>query len=151
VAGVTFVLLDLKNFSCSYILDPDIPPHIPSKVKRESNVPVPLYQAKAEFFRTLGHPVRIRVLELLQEGPRPVHELLADIGVEASNLSQQLAVLRRTGLVVSHREGNVVRYELSAPQVGDLLRAARTILTSMLVDQGELLAELREAEREGQR
>jgi DNA-binding transcriptional ArsR family regulator len=114
-------------------------------------VPVPLYQAKAEFFRTLGHPVRIRVLELLQEGPRPVHELLADIGVEASNLSQQLAVLRRTGLVVSHREGNVVRYELSAPQVGDLLRAARTILTSMLVDQGELLAELREAEREGQR
>lgn len=60
-------------------------------------------------------------------------------------------MLRRTGLVVSHREGNVVRYELSAPQVGDLLRAARTILTSMLVDQGELLAELREAEREGQR
>ena len=114
-------------------------------------MPVPLYQAKAEFFRTLGHPVRIRVLELLQEGPRPVHELLADIGVEASNLSQQLAVLRRTGLVVSHREGNVVRYELSAPQVGDLLRAARTILTSMLVEQGELLAELREAEREGQR
>lgn len=114
-------------------------------------MPVPLYQAKAEFFRTLGHPVRIRVLELLQEGPRPVHELLADIGVEASNLSQQLAVLRRTGLVVSHREGNVVRYELSAPQVGDLLRAARTILTSMRVDQGELLAELREAEREGQR
>ena len=114
-------------------------------------MPVPLYQAKADFFRTLGHPVRIRVLELLQDGPRPVHELLADIGVEASNLSQQLAVLRRTGLVVSHREGNVVRYELSAPQVGDLLRAARTILTSMLVDQGELLAELREAEREGQR
>ena len=114
-------------------------------------MPVPLYQAKADFFRTLGHPVRIRVLELLQDGPRPVHELLADIGVEASNLSQQLAVLRRTGLVVSHREGNVVRYELSTPQVGDLLRAARTILTSMLVDQGELLAELREAEREGQR
>lgn len=114
-------------------------------------MPVPLYQAKADFFRTLGHPVRIRVLELLQDGPRPVHELLADIGVEASNLSQQLAVLRRTGLVVSRREGSVVRYELSTPQVGDLLRAARTILTSMLADQGELLAELREAQREEQR
>ncbi|GAA3965271.1 winged helix-turn-helix transcriptional regulator [Thermobifida alba] len=114
-------------------------------------MPVPLYQAKADFFRTLGHPVRIRVLELLQDGPRPVHELLADIGVEASNLSQQLAVLRRTGLVVSRREGSVVRYELSTPQVVDLLRAARTILTSMLADQGELLAELREAQREEQR
>ncbi|UOE19965.1 winged helix-turn-helix transcriptional regulator [Thermobifida halotolerans] len=111
-------------------------------------MPVPLYQAKAEFFRTLGHPVRIRVLELLQDGPRPVHELLADIGVEASNLSQQLAVLRRTGLVVSRREGSVVRYELSTPQVVDLLRAARTILTSMLADQGELLAELRGSRRE---
>ncbi|TDQ51581.1 ArsR/SmtB family transcription factor [Actinorugispora endophytica] len=106
-------------------------------------MPVPLYQAKAEFFRTLGHPVRIRVLELLQEGPRPVHELLADIGVEASNLSQQLAVLRRTNLVASRREGGAVLYELSTPEVADLLRAARGILTSMLADQGELLAELR--------
>ena len=48
-------------------------------------MPVPLYQAKAEFFRTLGHPARIRVLELLSEKPRPVHELLAAIEIEASN------------------------------------------------------------------
>ncbi|MEY9213289.1 DNA-binding transcriptional ArsR family regulator [Thermobifida halotolerans] len=59
-----------------------------------------------------------------------------------------MAVLRRTGLVVSRREGSVVRYELSTPQVVDLLRAARTILTSMLADQGELLAELRGSRRE---
>ena len=58
---------------------------------------VPLYQAKAEMFRTLGHPVRIRVLELLQGGPRPVRDLLAEIDVEPSSLSQQLAVLRRLG------------------------------------------------------
>jgi DNA-binding transcriptional ArsR family regulator len=49
-------------------------------------VPVPLYQAKAEFFRTLGHPLRIRVLELLQDGPKPVGELLVELGVEASSL-----------------------------------------------------------------
>ncbi|CAO0825058.1 hypothetical protein SMICM17S_03418 [Streptomyces microflavus] len=59
---------------------------------------VPLYQAKAEFFRMLGHPVRIRVLELLQDGPLPVRELLAAIEVEPSSLSQQLAVLRRSGV-----------------------------------------------------
>lgn len=112
-------------------------------------MPVPLYQAKAEFFRTLGHPVRIRVLELLQDGPRPVHGLLSAIEVEASNLSQQLAVLRRAGLVVSRREGSTVLYELSAPEVADLLRAARSILTSMLADQGELLAELRETQAGG--
>jgi len=106
-------------------------------------VAVPLYQAKAELFRTLGHPARIRVLELLQDGPRPVRELLAEIEVEASNLSQQLAVLRRAGLVISTREGGTVLYTLSTPDVVDLLRAARRILTEMLIGQGELLAELR--------
>lgn len=68
------------------------------------SVPVPLYQAKAEFFRMLGHPVRIRVLELLQDGPMPVRDLLAAIEVEPSALSQQLAVLRRSGIVASARE-----------------------------------------------
>ncbi|MFJ4184695.1 ArsR/SmtB family transcription factor [Kitasatospora sp. NPDC089509] len=108
-------------------------------------MPVPLYQAKAEFFRTLGHPVRIRVLELLQDGPRPVRELLAEIEVEPSNLSQQLAVLRRTQLVTATREGNTVVYALSTPDVADLLRAARRILTELITDQGTLLTELRAA------
>ena len=58
---------------------------------------VPLYEAKADLFRRLGHPVRIRVLELLQDGPRPVSELLSEIDVEASSLSHQLGVLRRAG------------------------------------------------------
>jgi len=109
-------------------------------------VSVPLYQAKAEFFRMLGHPVRIRVLELLQEGPLPVRELLAAIEVEPSGLSQQLAVLRRSGIVSSRREGSTVVYALASGDVADLMRAARRILTEMLAGQGELLAELREAE-----
>jgi ArsR family transcriptional regulator len=104
---------------------------------------LPLSQAKAELFRTLGHPVRIRVLELLQNGPRPVRELLDAIGVEASSLSQQLAVLRRAGLVFSSRQGSVVMSTLSTSDVADLMLAARRILTSMLSDQEELLAELR--------
>ncbi|WP_329495002.1 metalloregulator ArsR/SmtB family transcription factor [Kitasatospora herbaricolor] len=106
-------------------------------------MPVPLYQAKAEFFRTLGHPARIRVLELLQDGPRPVRELLAEIDIEASSLSQQLAVLRRTQLVTATRDGNTVVYALSTPDVSDLLRAARAILTEMITDQGLLLDQLR--------
>jgi ArsR family transcriptional regulator len=110
---------------------------------------VPLHQAKAELFRTLGHPVRIRVLELLQEGPRPVHDLLADIEVESSNLSQQLAVLRRAGLVTSSREGSKVLYTLSTSDVADLMRSARAILTSMLSGQEELLAQLRAAGENG--
>ncbi|MFI8369630.1 ArsR/SmtB family transcription factor [Streptomyces sp. NPDC085466] len=107
---------------------------------------VPLYQAKAEFFRMLGHPVRIRVLELLQHGPLPVRELLKDIEVEPSNLSQQLAVLRRSGIVISIRDGSTVSYALAGGDVADLLKAARRILTELLVGQRELLEELRHAD-----
>jgi ArsR family transcriptional regulator len=107
-------------------------------------VPVPLYRAKAEFFRMLGHPVRIRVLELLQDGPKAVRELLAEIDVEASNLSAQLAVLRRSGIVTATREGSTVVYALAGGDVADLLAAARRILTEMLAGQNELLVQLHE-------
>ncbi len=104
-------------------------------------MPVPLYQAKADFFRTLGHPARIRVLELLAEEDLPVHRLRAAIEIEASNLSQQLAVLRMAGLVSQRREGGEVIYSLALPEVRDLLLAARRILETkhaaadLLVDE----------------
>jgi ArsR family transcriptional regulator len=107
---------------------------------------VPLYQAKAEFFRMLGHPARIRVLELLQDGPKPVRELLAAMEIERSSLSQQLAVLRRSGIVTAVREADTVVYSLAGPDVAELLRAARRILTELLAGQQDLLADLREAE-----
>ncbi len=110
-------------------------------------MPVPLYQAKAEFFRTLGHPARIRVLELLSEREHAVHELLAQIAIEPSNLSQQLAVLRRAGLVSRHRADGEVRYVVAVPEVRDLLLAARAILAAVLADQLELTSELGAAPR----
>ncbi|MEU3166696.1 metalloregulator ArsR/SmtB family transcription factor [Streptosporangium sp. NPDC006930] len=103
---------------------------------------VPLYEAKAELFRLLGHPVRIRVLELLQEGPMPVRDLLAAIEVEPTGLSQHLAVLRRSGMVTAHRDGSTVVYALAGGDVAELLRAARKLLTQLLTGQRELLSEL---------
>jgi ArsR family transcriptional regulator len=102
----------------------------------------PLYQAKADFVRTLGHPARIRILELLAERDYAVHELLENIEIEASNLSQQLAVLRRAGLVVQHRDNGAVVYSVSVPEVRDLLMAARVILLALLSEQDELKAAL---------
>jgi len=104
-------------------------------------VPVPLYQRKAEFFRTLGHPVRIRVLELLGDGPKPVRDLLAEVEIEASSMSQQLAVLRRAGIVHKLPDGH---YALAGPDVADLMRAARSFLTQLLAGQNELLDALRD-------
>lgn len=105
---------------------------------------VPLYQAKAEFFRTLGHPARIRVLELLSERDHAVHELLEEIDIEPSSLSQQLAVLRRAGLVTQRREGGTVMYAIAVPEVNDLLLAARKVLASLLTDQQSLASALTE-------
>ena len=102
----------------------------------------PLHQLKAEFFKTLGHPMRIRVLEMLSEREHSVGEMLAELGVEASNLSQQLAVLRRSGLVSARREASTVYYSLTSPQVAELLAVARRILTTLLSDQMELLSDL---------
>lgn len=105
--------------------------------------------AKSELFKTLGHPARIRVLELLQDGARPVHELLEEIDIEASNLSQQLGVLRRSGLVRSSRDGATVLYTLATPDVAGLLLHARGILASLWTEQETLLDSLRSASGSG--
>jgi DNA-binding transcriptional ArsR family regulator len=105
-------------------------------------MPVPLYQAKAEFFRTLGHPARIRVLELLAEGDKPVHALLASIEIAPSSLSHQLAVLRLAGLVAQRRESGEVIYSLALPAVRDLLTAARAVLQTKNADHGGLVDEI---------
>lgn len=106
-------------------------------------VSTPLYQVKAEFFKSLGHPVRIRVLELLVVREHAVSELLREVKVEAAHLSQQLAVLRRAGLVTTRKEGSAVYYSLTSPKLAELLAVARDILTAVLSGQAELLADLR--------
>jgi DNA-binding transcriptional ArsR family regulator len=108
----------------------------------------PLYQAKAEFFRALGHPARIRVLELLAEREHAVAELLPRVGIEPAHLSQQLALLRRMNLVASRREGATVYYSLVSPRVAELLAVARRILTEVLASQQGLLDDLRSSAQE---
>lgn len=95
----------------------------------------PLYEIKANLFKGLAHPYRIRVLEILagvQEAP--VSAMIAETGLEASHLSQHLSVLRRYGLVVSERRASVVYYRLAFPQVADLLHVARSLLSELLQD-----------------
>jgi ArsR family transcriptional regulator len=87
-----------------------------------------LPRRKAEFFKSLGHPLRIRVLELLSEGERSVSELLAEIDVEQPNLSQQLGILRRASLVSARRDGPQVVYALADPRMSQLLAVARQLL-----------------------
>ena len=103
----------------------------------------PLYKLKGEFFKTLGHPARIRILELLSVRDRSVGELLPKVGLEASNLSQQLGVLRRAGVVVASKDGNSVIYSIASPDIAELLAVGRKVLTGMLRDRVAVLEDLR--------
>lgn len=88
---------------------------------------------KAEFFRALGHPLRIAVIDALRDGPLSVGELQSKLGAEQSTLSQQLAVLRSRDLVVTERQGTTVRYQVKDPAVWRLLDVAREIFENQLV------------------
>jgi ArsR family transcriptional regulator len=103
----------------------------------------PISEVKAELFKALAHPARIRVLELLVDGERTVSEMQPIVGIESSHLSQQLAVLRRTRLVTTRKEGSSVVYSLRDPLVADLLAVAKRLLINALADTEDLLADLR--------
>lgn len=93
----------------------------------------PLYEVKANLFKGMAHPVRVRVLELLSASPDvSVTELLSDMNVEASRLSQHLSVLRTHHLVVSERRGSQVFYSLAYPRVAELLATAKMLLGEVL-------------------
>lgn len=95
----------------------------------------PLYEVKANLFKGLAHPVRVRTLELLAAADEvPVSDLLADTGLEPSHLSQHLAVLRRHGLVASERRASQVYYRLAHPEVAEFLAVARRLLVEVLDD-----------------
>ena len=106
-----------------------------------------LQNFKAQFFRALAHPVRIRVLEILGRGGRTVQELQAELTLDQPVVSQQLAVLRNQGIVSAQKEGLSVRYALRDPLVRALLGVARRIFHNRLGSSRGLLRELRRERR----
>jgi DNA-binding transcriptional ArsR family regulator len=102
----------------------------------------PLYIVKADFFRTLGHPARVRILELLRDGERSVGALQSELGLDSGGTSQQLAALRRIGLVEGRREGTSVFYRVTDEEVFRLLEVARGILGRSIEARQALLEEL---------
>jgi DNA-binding transcriptional ArsR family regulator len=103
---------------------------------------------KAEFFKALAHPVRIRVLEILVRGERSVHELQESLGLDQPTVSQHLAVLRAKNIVETRKEGAAVRYTVRDAAVAELLDVARRIFDRHLIGTQAMLRELR---REGRR
>lgn len=106
-----------------------------------------LQRFKAEFFRALSHPIRIRLLETLATGERSVQELQAALGLDQPTVSQQLGLLRAKNIVLARKEGTTVIYALRDHLLGDLLDVARRIFNNQLVGGQSLLRELQRETR----
>ena len=89
---------------------------------------------KAEFFRTLGHPVRVRAINLLRDGEMTVGQLQAELGIDSSSASQHLAAMRRAGILEARKEGTSVHYRVRDPRVFQLMESARQVIGSNNVD-----------------
>lgn len=103
-----------------------------------------VYQVKAEFFRILGHPVRVRTLELLKDGERTVSELQGELQMDSGGTSQHLGVLRKHGILDARRDGTNVYYSVHDPRIFQLLEVSRQMLTASLAESQEVLGELTE-------
>ncbi|WP_138494243.1 ArsR/SmtB family transcription factor [Paenibacillus pinistramenti] len=99
---------------------------------------------KAEFFKALAHPLRIRILEVLCEGERNVNEIQGIVGAEGSAVSQQLAVLRAKSLVNTVKTGTTVTYSLRDPLLKELLAVAKQIFNNHLVETISVLEEMKQ-------
>jgi ArsR family transcriptional regulator len=106
-----------------------------------------LQRFKAEFFKALAHPVRIRLLEVLRHGERSVQELQVALTVDQSTVSQHLAILRAKHVVASRKEGTTVRYAVRDARVGALLDVSRAIFNAQLTGSQTMLRALRRESR----
>ncbi|MBK5230280.1 MAG: winged helix-turn-helix transcriptional regulator [Thermoleophilia bacterium] len=102
----------------------------------------PIHRVKAEFFKAIGHPARVRILEELGDGERSVGDLQAAIELDSSGTSQHLAAMRRQGILESRRAGTSVFYSVKDQRMFQLLETARQILTAQLEEQTALLDDL---------
>ncbi len=112
--------------------------------KAQAQSAKPIHRVKAEFFRTLGHPVRVRALELLKGGEMTVGDLQAELGIDSSGASQHLSAMRRQGILEARKEGTSVYYKVRDPRIFQMLESAKQVIGSHLEEANALLCELGE-------
>lgn len=109
-------------------------------------MPPTLQDFKAELFKAMANPVRIRILEVLRTADdHTVTEIQQRVRAEPSNVSQHLAIMRRHGLVLAQRDGTTIRYSVRDPDLFQLLDVARSLFEKQLVEQSRILEAAREA------
>ena len=94
---------------------------------------------KAEVFKAMGHPLRLGIVEFLQQGEKCVCEIVDHVGTETPNVSKHLSVLARAGVVAHRRDGLKMMYRLAMPCAVDFARCVEGVVIKRLEEQRSVL------------
>lgn len=97
----------------------------------------------AEFLKSLAHPARVNILKQLAPGERCVCELIQELELEQSNLSQHLSILKKQGVIESRKEGTKVFYKIMYPGVLQIVNLVEEILGEQVSKSHSLLRHLK--------
>ena len=94
----------------------------------------------SDYFKAVSHPIRIEVIKLLATNELCVQNIISNIEIEQSNLSQHLTVLKKQGIVNSRKDGTRVIYWLNSPSPNKIISEVEEVLKSQIKQSQELLS-----------
>jgi DNA-binding transcriptional ArsR family regulator len=101
-----------------------------------------LYRMKAEIIKAAAHPIRLAVIDCLRGGERCVCEITEEVGAERSNISRHLALMTRSGLLDSRKDGLMVFYRLRTPCVVRFIDCVGECLKEQIKENNAVLKNL---------
>lgn len=93
----------------------------------------------SDIIKSIGNPTRLKILNFLKEGEKSVIDIINFLGMEQSNVSQHLGVLKNNGLVEFQKVGTKKLYKLKYPEVMDMIKLSNSILSQQLQESGKTL------------
>lgn len=97
------------------------------------------YQKQAEIAKSIGHPLRVAIIDFLRDGEQCVCDIAEHIGSERSNVSRHLSVMVRAGVLEYRKEGLKVLYKLKAPCILQFFSCVTGVLRQQAKDNEKLL------------
>ena len=106
--------------------------------RRNGDVDSEIFERQAMICKAFAHATRLRILDLLGKGERPLAEVQKALGVPKANVSQHLAVLRAAGVIATHRVGSQVHIAIAMPEVRQACHLVREVLREQVRGQTRL-------------
>jgi len=98
-----------------------------------------IFEIQAELCRAMGNPLRMEIVHLLRNGTLNVNDITSAVEQHQATVSRNLTILRNAGIVVTHREGNNILYQIANPKLVDVCDLMRDVLMEQIGERSKLL------------